>query len=120
MAPQALSFARNAAGKPRLQWNGGLTAQGAPLHFSLSHTGALLGALPGALYMLGKRTWMQPVLKRAMSPGALVQVRACFTARLHAGCAVTARVLDVQHGLEWSCQQPAGCQSPGGWDSVNA
>ena len=99
VAPQALNFARNAAGKPRLQWNGGLTAQGTPLHFSLSHTEALLGALPGAPYMPGKRTWLQPVLKRAMSPRALVQGRACFTAPLHAGCGVTARVLDVQHGF---------------------
>ena len=67
MAPQALSFARNAAGKPRLQWGGGLTAQGAPLHFSLSHTEALLGALPGALHMPSKRTWLQLVLQRAVS-----------------------------------------------------
>lgn len=72
VAPQALNFARNAAGKPRLQWNGGLTAQGTPLHFSLSHTEALLGALPGALHMPGKRTWLQPVLKCAMPLRALV------------------------------------------------
>ena len=45
MVPQALSFARNHAGKPHLQWEGGLTTQqrGVPLHFNLSHTATLLG-----------------------------------------------------------------------------
>ena len=45
MVPQALSFARNPAGKPHLQWEGALTTQqrGVPLHFNLSHTATLLG-----------------------------------------------------------------------------
>ena len=45
VTPQALSFARNHAGKPSLQWEGGLTTQqeGVPLHFNLSHTATLLG-----------------------------------------------------------------------------
>ena len=45
VVPQALSFARNHAGKPHLQWEGALTTQqrGVPLHFNLSHTATLLG-----------------------------------------------------------------------------
>ena len=57
VVPQALSFARNHAGKPRLQWEGALTTQqrGIPLDFNLSHTATLLGegACPSMVHDTG-------------------------------------------------------------------
>ncbi|CAK0738564.1 hypothetical protein CVIRNUC_001061 [Coccomyxa viridis] len=86
VAPQALNFARNAAGKPRLQWNGGFTAQGTPLHFSLSHTEALLGCAVTAGALVGldveetqRRTRGDPLrlARRRFSPAEVASLEGC-------------------------------------------
>ena len=44
--PESLSFWKNHAGKPHLQWDDGSHSQAATLQFNLSHTSSLLGEKP--------------------------------------------------------------------------